>query len=419
MPQALFLPPPPVPRKFLPAPDDPVDVRSGVADAGPVRSPDELRHNLAQAVLRVRAGRATSRRTLADALRLSPTTAGQYADQLIAAGWLRESGLERGATGRPKRRLEAVAEAGWFVGVEFHAERVRAVGVDFAGRKAGSDWRSLTPDADAVSVLDQVRGMIGSLRERCRGPLLGIGFGAPGIVDPERGIGVEYAFMKSWRTVPVGAWLRDACGVPVTLENNLRAIALAERWFGGARAMSDFVVLGPRSGFGIALVLGGRLVRGFRGAAGEIGYWPGPGEAEERRVHDRLSSPAVWRRLSGCGKRAALPTDLHGALRELAGLRGEAWDEVIRDAARLLASLQWLLDPEAFFLHGPLTALGDRFCREIEEAAFALGTGTAPGPGRPALRLVASSLGDDAGALGAASLAMEHWRPGGGEGTKE
>ena len=84
------------------------------------------------------------------------------------------------------------------------------------------------------------------------------------------------------------------------------------------------------------------------------------------------------------------------------------WDEVVSDFACFLGCVQMLLDTGTYFLHGPLTRLGQRFCEEVlagMESRFPELKGSMP-------RLVGSSLGDDAGALGAVSLAMEKWVPG-------
>lgn len=374
-----------------------------------MRNAEERLENLAAAICHVRSGRATSRGMLAELMRLSPTTAGQYADELIELGCLQESGLVHGAMGRPKRVLETVSRAGWFAGVEFNAERVRVVGVDFAGCRISGGLCTLPADAEADWVMKEVKRLIRALcKARLgQGPLLGIGFGAPGIVDPRAGVALEYAFMESWRAVPVAARLRKAFEVPVTLENNLRAIALAERWFGGARQVLDYVILGPRSGFGVSIVQGGRLVNGAHSAAGEIGYWFLPDRAAGTRLHDRLSAPAVWRRLSGAGARTRLPADLHAALSEWAGVRNAARAEIIADYAQVIASLQLLLDTQVFFLHGPLTALEPGFCAEVAAAAAEL----APSLSGRSLKVAASQLDDEAGALGAATLAMEAWQP--------
>ena len=135
--------------------------------------------------------------------------------------------------------------------------------------------------------------------------------------------------------------------------------------------------------------------------------WSGTTPGKTRELHDELSSPAVWRRLAGVGARAELPVDLHTALAEYASSDGLEWNAVIADYARILGSVQLLLDAGIYFLHGPLTALGSRFCDAIVEEAGRLIPTLEDSP----LRIVPSTLGDDAGALGAAGMAMEAWAP--------
>ncbi len=369
-----------------------------------MRNPEDQRQLIAQAVLHVRSQRATSRRTLADVLRLSPTTAGQYVDQLIASGHLNETGLEKGPMGRPKRTLATNPDAGWFAGIEFNAERIQAVRVDFSGAKTEGCSTTLPESVTPKAVVAEISKTIAALTQSATGPLLGIGVGVPGVVDPVAGIARDYAFIEAWKDVPLAKTLHSRHDVPVTLDNNLRAIALAERWFGGAGDLADYVILGPRSGFGIAMVVGGHIVTGTEHAAGEVGRWPWPDGGE---LHDALSSPAVWRRLTGKTKRASLPSDLHAALSIFVDNRDDARAAIIEDYARVLASMHLLLDTHTWFLHGPLTALGDAFCADIVAAAPRL----APSLKAKPIRLLRSQLGDDAGALGAASLAMERWSP--------
>ena len=376
-----------------------------------MRNPAELRRNRAEAILHIRSGRATSRRTLADLMALSPTTAGFYVDQLIDRGFVIETGLEQAGKGRPKRSLSAKAEAGWFAGVEFNAERVQAVRVDFSGRLTTSNLRPLPEGANTAAILKEVKRAVTVLQQDSSSPLLGIGLGAPGVLDPERGLGLDYAFVADWQRVPVTKTLRGSFGVNVTLENNLRAIAIAERWFGGGRDLDDYVIVGPRSGFGIAIMHDGRLFGGTHHAAGEIGRWPwrmGKGTCE---LHDQLSSIAIWRRLSRASSRSKLPSNFHTALSKFADACNKRRDSIVHDFAHVLGCLHLLLDSGAYLLHGPLTALGTKFCEDIVAQVASL----LPMLSTRLPRFLPSQLGDDAGALGAAGLAMECWEPSGSD----
>lgn len=371
-------------------------------------NPALLRELLAATVLHVRSGRATARSTLAASLGLAPSTIGLYVDQLIADGCLDESGFVRGAVGRPQRTLATRPEAGWFAGIEFNAGRLQAVRVDFAGRPTGAFARTFEGTPRTRTMLGAIRSAVTALARDTRSPLLAIGVGAPGVVDPATGIGSHYSIVPDWKDVSIAVPLEKHFDVPVMVENNLRAIALAERWFGGGRDLSNYVILGPRSGFGVAIVQAGLLTRGAHHAAGEIGRWPWPpGNPRTGELQDAISAPAVWRRLAGVSRKTPPPADLVTALGKYSASSSAAWRGVVTDFAHVVSALELMVDPEAFFLHGPLTALGPCFCAAIAETARAA---TPSLTGHP-LRVAASALGDDAGALGAASLAMEAWKP--------
>lgn len=369
----------------------------------------DIRQLLASTVLQVRSGRATSRTTLARALDISASTTGLYVDQLIATGHLHESGLDHGLMGRPKRRLSVRSSPGWFIGLEFNADRMQVVGVDFAGQVIHSEAIPLEDGIDATQVTLLMLDVIRRLSGQQSLPLLGIGLGAPGQVDAKTGISLRYTFIRDWVDIPLCSFLENRLSLPVTLESNLRAIALAERWFGNYRDLSDYIIVGPRSGFGIACVQKGHLLQGAHHAAGEIGLWPWPlsGSEKTQEMHHVLSAPMTYRRLAGIGANAPVPRDLYTAMFSLMSERNYLWDEVIADYARVLGLVQLLIDPQVCFLHGPLTALGDPFCQAIMEAS----RNVAPALKDIRLNLVRSQLGDDAGALGAACLAMEAWRP--------
>ncbi len=362
---------------------------------------------LGSIILHLRSQQANSRSTLSKRSGLSPSTIGLYVDQLLTESWVTETGLEQGVMGRPKRKLSLRSEAGWFAGIEFNAERLRAVCVDFTGAQKNALVTRLPAKVDTRSVIKEIKNAITELGKHAEGPLCAVGVGAPGIIDPVAGRAVFYSRIPDWRNVPLVAEVHRRFHTKVTLENNLRAIAIAERWFGGGRELDDYVVLGPRSGFGMAIVKSGKLVNGAHHAAGEIGCWQWPIGAQEKSLQDTLSAPAVWRRLSGSSTKTKLPSDLYQALSAFSEESGKEWLSIVDDYVNLLELLQWLLDSHTYFLHGPQTALGERFCQAI------MGNlkNRVPAFRDSMLQLVPSILGDDAGALGAASLAMEAWAP--------
>lgn len=363
----------------------------------------------ARIVREVRRGRAASRGALADALEIAPSTMGIHVEELARRGFLTESGVERGPTGRPKRILKLISGMGWFAGVEFTGGRLQAVRLDFADKVQKTLVETLPVEISATEMVNRLIEVVNKLREDAQGLLLGLGVGAPGFVNPANGEVVFSLFQPDWNNMPLADTLRQRLKVRVTVENNLHAITLAEQWFGDGRDEPDFVVVRARNGFGLGVVKEGRLLPGAHHATGELGLlpWPLVGAANGTHVHDVLAARKVWARLSGAASIADAPLDLHNGLLAYADAHGAEWEAVVTDYARVLGIAQLLLDARVYFLHGPLRALGERFCDEIVVRSLELA---------PALRycpidLRPSKLGKEAGALGAASLAMEAWNP--------
>jgi predicted NBD/HSP70 family sugar kinase len=368
--------------------------------------PDEFHQHLAECVLHLRRRNANSRSSLARALNISASTMGMYADTLIERGWVRESGQELGHVGRPKRLLRPCADAGWFAGIEFHGGGIWGVAVDFAGKVITRYHEFLPPNLDAEQVLASIQKVFYILSSGLKSKLLGVGIGAPGLVNAKDSVALHYPFVKNWENVPLSRMLPDLEGVPVRLEQGLRAIALAERLYGLQHRLMHYVILGARFGFGAAIVHNGQLATGAKHAAGEIGCWPFPQRGGED-IAALLSGPATYRRLAGLPREAPVPVNLSAAFGELRQHAPAARAEVARDFACVIGCLQLLLDPEVFVLHGPISQLGDEFSQEIIqsiETEIPALRGLAP-------RVEATALGEEAGALGAACLAIENWQP--------
>jgi len=99
-----------------------------------------------------------------------------------------------------------------------------------------------------------------------------VGISAPGPVDVRAGELVEPPNLPGWGRVPLVAWVEAELGGPVAIENDANAAVLAEWRFGAGRGLRDLVYLTMSTGVGGGLILDGRLYRGPRGNAGELGH---------------------------------------------------------------------------------------------------------------------------------------------------
>ncbi|MDT0548931.1 MULTISPECIES: ROK family protein [Streptomyces] len=217
--------------------------------------------------------------TLTDLTRVTglsrPTVEG-VVEGLIADGLVVEMPAEEGGVrrqGRPARRFRFRAEAGHLLGVEIGAHRVAALLSDLDGRPLGSTVREVSEKASADERLERVRGAVADLLRRAgvsRHSLRAVGVGSPGVVEADGTVHLGTA-LPGWTGLRLGERLRRSFRCPVLVENDANAAAVAEHWKGAAVGSDDvvFVLAGLSPGAGS--LIGGRLHRGFGGAAGEIG----------------------------------------------------------------------------------------------------------------------------------------------------
>jgi glucokinase len=211
-------------------------------------------------------------------------------------------------------------------------------------------------------------------------PVRGVGVSAPGPIDPARGALVAPPNLPGWDDVPLRDALAEALGLPVWLENDANAAALAEWRFGAGQGCQDLVYLTMSTGIGAGLVLGGRLHAGFSGKAGELGHvpveWDGaPCACGRRGCFEAYAGGAAWT------ARLRREAPLQGRVAALAGAQdritpehvvaaageGDAWAlaEMARYngwLVRALVTLVFLLAPERIVLGTIPSAAGEALC---------------------------------------------------------
>ena len=368
----------------------------------------------AEIIRQVREHETLSRVELARVLNVAASTIGRHVDALVAQNYFKESLEPTREAGRPPTRLRPNPQRGCFIGVDFHGSVLHVTAVDFAQNALFRSQRSVSFGNGADSVMAEIASAIRDASVQARLPVLAVGVAAPGQVDTKRGIGVRYGMIPGWADMPVVEKLREA-GFPAFLENNIRSMALAERWFGQGRGCRDLICLGVRIGVNAGVVRDGQLATGHRELGGEIRGWNCPVYNSERdkwewnsgaNVEKHASLPAAaarYQQLSGKKAgvteflEAARGQDRHAlmALREVASIHG--W---------VISQMVQLVDPEIVILAGPLTSLGDIYLDAVTKAAVQFES-----EHHKSTPILVSELGEYAGAMGAAALALERWRP--------
>jgi predicted NBD/HSP70 family sugar kinase len=231
---------------------------------------DTIRNINRQIVLNyVRERSPISRAEISHETELQRSTVSLIVDELKEQGLIEE--IEGESTGgRPPTLLRLRAAGPIALGVDIGTKQTMMATSDIAGRVI--DRESFKTDPDAEKTLEKILDCAGRLIKRGKGTEA-IGVSVPGLVEPERG-NVIFIPQFRWRDWDVAKRLRQATGLPVRIDNDANAAALAELWFGRPeiREVRDFVMVLVEEGLGTGLVFDGQVYHGEAGAAGEFGH---------------------------------------------------------------------------------------------------------------------------------------------------
>jgi glucokinase-like ROK family protein len=361
-----------------------------------------------------------SRAQLATRSGLNKSTVSSLVEQLIAWGFLGELGLAGPAVGRPGRLLNINPDAGLILGVEIGVGFVAVALADFCARPLWSTrvdvLSSSGPDQVLAQVIDLSRVALrdhGGAGRR----LLGVGLGAPGLVDVRQGA-LILAPNLGWNEVPLRAPLEAAFGCCVEVENEANAAVLGEQALGAAENARQVVFLSAGVGMGGGILIDGRLYRGRDGLAGELGHMTIDPQGEmcncgnrgcwetlvgPRAILKRIRERAAEEKTRAIGSSSPEPPDMNGII-AAAQLGNPMVLEVLGEIGESLgigiANLINIFNPEMVILGGALSRVAPyllpRVRQTISERALAAA--------QAHVSLSASTFGPDACVMGAVTL---------------
>lgn len=209
---------------------------------------------------------------------LSPGAVTKVTTPLLADGWITELGrpaVER-ASGRPATLIAVRAERARFVGVKVTGDELIGVLADLTAQPLATG-RSGLGSRDVGTVVLAIARLVERLRAEAGaaadGAVHSIGVTIAGDVDGRTGT-VQYSPFLDWRRVPLAQLVESATGTPTVIENDVRALTVAEQWFGAGVGLSSFALVTVGAGIGCGISLGGRVVSGAHGVSGEVGHLP-------------------------------------------------------------------------------------------------------------------------------------------------
>ncbi|HWG27213.1 ROK family transcriptional regulator [Actinospica sp.] len=351
-----------------------------------------------------------SRTQLAQRSGLSQSTVTKVVNPLIEAGFVGETGEHSVGIGRPQRLLEVAADRRAAIGVKIGPGAVTGVLTDLRAQVLGQRTRPLTAGHDPSAALSAAAAVVWDLlagHAGAREKLIGVGVGLGGHVAAADGRVVRSGVL-GWTDVEVSAPLAAATGVPTVIGNDVDTLAVAERWFGAGRDVEGFALVTVGPGVGCGLFLGGELVTGVGGLAGELGHIPMQAGGRACTCGNRgcletlASDDAVLRRIAENGGHCTGIEDAVAAARE-GDARAIAAFEAMGDAlGRGLATLCNLVNPGRIVLAGERAGAFDLFGEACTRAwrAHAFSTAAAD------CELIVDETDDSLWARGAACLVI-------------
>lgn len=288
------------------------------------------------------------------------------------------------------------------------------IGIDLGGTaiklgqflKDGTCLQSLsvaTPQpATPIAVVEAMAEAVVQLTPQ-KDAIAAIGVGTPGPADAAGRIAKVAINLSGWQDVPLAEMLEAKLGCPTVIANDANCAGLGEAWLGAGRRFGNLILLTLGTGVGGAIIFDGKLFTGHQGAAAELGLitlnpdGPMCNSGNRGSLEQYVSVQAIRRR---SGRE---PDELGALAREGDKLALEFWESYGRDLGAGLASLIYVLTPEAIVIGGGVSASAEFFfpaaLAEIEQRVLP--------SSRAGLQLLVAELGNQAGMVGAAKLAWQ------------
>lgn len=317
---------------------------------------------------------AISRAGVARLTGLTRTTVSELVGDLLRVGLVEEIGRGPSTGGKAPILLSVRAQGRHLIGLDLGQSAFSGAVVDLRGNILHS-LRLPLDGRDGTEAVQLVFNLIDALQAaNGDSPTLGIGIGAPGVIDSRTGI-VRWAVNLEWTSLSLGPLVEQRYGVPVVVVNDSQAAAVAELTFGPAPRPANLVVIRVGRGIGAGIILDGRLFQGDGSGAGEIGHtsFDGGGKSCHCGRVGCLETEASMRAMvEDAGRLVPTITDDDSLLAAIdAG--DERVLEVVSNAGaalgRAVAALIGVLNVNHVMLIGPAVQLGEHWLAAVQKSA--------------------------------------------------
>ena len=309
------------------------------------------------------------------------------------------------------------------LGIDLGGTKVATALVDETGRILAHQYRFTRSENGAEKVIEDIVACARDCFAQGDESVQGVGIGVAGQVD--RAGTVSFAPNLGWRDVPLKAKLEESLNLPVVITNDVRAATFGEWRRGAGQGVDDLVCLFIGTGIGGGIVSGGQLLEGCRNSAGELGHltivkdgrrcrcpnrgcleaYAGGWAIAERAQEAVRADPKAGQRLVSL---AGTIPQISAATVSRAGEDGDSLSirlmvETVQYLVAGIVSIANIFNPCLLVLGGSVT-IGLK--NKLADITSAVRENALPSAGK-SLNIVTSALGDNAGVIGAASLAQE------------
>jgi len=347
-----------------------------------------------------------SRAAIAKRLGLSKQTLSEVAKQLEDEGWVRQVGLSKGAIGRAAMNYEIVPDSAYVAAVDLGGTNIRVAIADLSCTIFGEAAEKTDPNGghDVVQQISRICHSVMQAQNLPVNKLRLMVVGVPGVPNIRTGAVDMAPNIAHLDEIDFAGGLRSALGVDVVVENDVNLAVLGEHWGGMGQGFDDIAYVAVGTGIGAGIIVGGELVRGKNGSAGELGYLPfgaDPFEAESLRqgALERATATHAIRNhyTSLTGESLSVP-EIFDRLETDESARA-VLDSVAREIARACAAIMAITDPEQIIFGGSIGRRAELFERVKSQLALIT---------RSPTELGISGLGGRAALIGAASVGLSH-----------
>ena len=349
------------------------------------------RKNIIDILLTLQRKSPISRAEIARLSNLTPATVSRVVAELHKRGIIREQGPGVSIGGRRPVLIEFNPEAFYLAGIDLGITKVISVVIDLHGNILSKAKLDIDINAGKDRIIEQMftvtRRVFSNTNELIRNKLAGIGISLSGIIDTKKGLSVFSPSMPNWHNVPIVQLFQNEFHLPVFIENDARAMALAEARYGAGRDYDNLFCINIGHGIGSGIIINKELYRGKTLTAGEFGHMTlvpsGPlchcgnrGCLDVMAGGHAIAASAIRVVSSGVNTliKELVEGDIKKITAEVVALAAKEGDDIalqlLNEVGRYLgiaiASIINLLNPELIVIGGGVSKAGEFFFEEIK-----------------------------------------------------